>query len=235
MSDQLTVDTPVDDDSVDTSVEDGTQSDETAVDDASGQGSEKFVPAARFNGLQSKLQSTLTELSQEREAREALEARFADLESQLTPSLEQEEKHDIPMSETESSQVAALTEQVQALTAMLMEQQGQSVKESILAEFPEVAPFADLINADSAEGYREVAQTLSERIKAATGTDASASADDASSEEVAAPPVGGGGPGAVDDGTPDTDEKASEALSKGDFLGFLAAKREAAVGDGLTL
>lgn len=208
-----------------------------AVVDDSGSGESKVVPAERFNGLMSKFNKTNEELAAERESRMLLEARLQEFEALNNDN-------NWPK-ETDMADVSALQSQVELLTQMLAQQQVTGVKNEVLSEFPDIAPFIDLIEASDADSFRNLASTLNERVQIIKT--AGNAAGDTGGEDfgagvpngapVAPPavevPVFGGGSGAVtsSEGTPD---RIAEAIRNKDFGAFMRAKTEATASE-LTL
>lgn len=207
------------------SIEDSAPTENAAVDVDSGPTSQdKSVPADRFNGLMGRFNRTQNELS-------AAQARIAELEARLVAPPSQEPKES-PVADT--SQLEA---QVSALSEMLMQERLENARKSVLEKYPEAAPFADLITADTPAGMEQVAQAIAERAKAAglggtttTTTEPPASADlvppsgaDLEAPEAPPAPVVAGGT-TFDSGAP-TAEQVQDAIKRRDFAGFLAAKR----------
>jgi hypothetical protein len=123
--------------------------DATAVDEGSAGGaSTETVDAKRFNGLMSAHQRALEALASERDQRIALESRLQDKEQHQTVTTEDN---------------ATLTE-VQALRQELAAQRVATAKAQALAEFPDAAPFADLIVGNDAEQIRSVAAAIAQRM-----------------------------------------------------------------------
>lgn len=201
-----------------------------AVVDDSGSGESKVVPAERFNGLMSKFNKTNEELANARQNQAELEARLQEFEALNYDN-------NWPK-ETDMADVSALQSQVELLTQMLAQQQVTGVKNEVLSEYPDIAPFIDLIEASDADSFRNLASTLNERvqiIKSAGNAAGSAGGEDfgavVSNETPAAPPVVeapvfGGGSGVVSssEGTPN---RIAEAIRNKDFGAFMRAKTEA--------
>ena len=201
-----------------------------AVEDESGVGGAKQVPAERFNGLMSKFNKTNEELATERQYRLDLEARLQALEFT---------EYDMQVKEPQMADVSNLQNQVELLTQMLAQQQVANVRKDVLTEFPDIAPFVDLIEAPDPESFRSLAQTLNERVqvmKTASGGigDIQESLPDPVApvlEEQVVPqidaPVFGGGSGAMAP-APGTEDRVAEAIKNRDFGAFMRAKTEQA-------
>jgi len=209
--------------------------DGSPVVEASGQEGEKLIPAARFNGLMSKFNQTHDELARERQAREALEQRLQALETT---------QFNEPQAEVDVSDVAELQEQVSALSQLLMEERLEAAKAKALAEFPEAAAFADLIQASDPREYRAMAEEVANRIKgsvSAEGSDPTPPTPVTSSTPVEPPvnpdvPVGSGGPGLVPEAPAGTAEDAYQAALKNrDFHALIKAKEAMAASGSLVL
>lgn len=176
-----------------------------AVVEGSAETAPATVDAKRFNGLMSAHQTALDALKVERDARIALEARL------------QEENKPVP--ETDQNEVALLRRE-------LAEQRAESARAAALAKYPEAAPFADLIQGNTAAEVEGVAAAIAQRIKALNPT---APVDET---EVVVPVVEVPAPvvvpvitgGAIAPGEPSRHEELQEALKKGDWNGFWAAK-----------
>jgi hypothetical protein len=224
------------------SPENGSTVDEALVPDSavgtdSGTSEGKTVSAERFNGLMSKFNKTHEELDTERQYRMDLEARLHELEAKANENQPKDNK---------MTDVTNLENQVQVLTQMLAQQQIEGVKRSVLEEFPDVAPFVDLIEAGDAESFRSLAKTLNERVQvlkissgALDGTPDNSIIE--ATPEVAAvesnnaidAPVFGGGSGAMAP-SPDAQDRIAEAIRNKDFGAFMRAKTEATASE-LTL
>jgi len=130
--------------------------DSGAVESDSGEGLGKHVPAERFNGLMSKFNKTQGELDAERQYRLQLEERLNQIEAANI---------DINPKENTVTDVTNLQSQVEMLTNLLAKQQVESVRRDVLTEFPDIAPFVDLIEAPDPESFRSLASTLNERVQ----------------------------------------------------------------------
>lgn len=201
-----------------------------AVESDSGGGSDKQVPAERFNGLMSKFNKTQEELDAERQYRLQLEERLNQIEAASI---------DINPKENAVTDVTNLQSQVEMLTNMLARQQVESTRRDVLNEFPDIAPFVDLIEAPDPESFRSLAATLNERVqvlKVSNGaTDVTPNdiieAVDPVGAVSAAPevevPVFGGGSGAMAPAEGSQD-RIAEAIKNRDFGAFMRAKTEQA-------
>ena len=201
-----------------------------AVVDDSGSGENKIVPAERFNGLMSKFNKTNEELAIERQYRMELESRLQEFEA---------DNDDARFEETSMTDVGNLQSQVELLTQMLSQQQVNSTRKDILTEFPDIAPFVDLIEAPDPESFRGVAQTLNERVQVIKAAGNGGGVETPVQEFVAesapiaetavAPqpdaPVFGGGSGALAPASGSGD-RVAEAIRNRDFGAFMRAKTE---------
>lgn len=200
------------------------------VDTGSGSGHEEYVSKDRFNGLMSSFNKAQSELQAALSRVEALES---DLNSR---NAEPQEKQSL-------SDTSTLEQQVAQLSQMLMAERLENAKAKVLAEFPEAAPFADLIVANTPDDLRDMAQAIAERAKKAGLASVPASEGDKAESSAAAPeapaaaaapaavpeapeaPILGGGP-AADAGAPTgAADSVAEAIKNKDFLGFLRAQR----------
>lgn len=208
------------------SVEEPTPESGGAVAEESVGSGEGTVPAARFNGLMSKFNQTQSELEQMR-------AQFAELEARLDGS-EPTQENTPPVSDN-----SALEAQVNELRQLLIQERIESARDKALAEYPEAAPFADLIVADTPDDVREMARLIAERAKAANpapqpvteaGAEVPAEEPPAPTGEVAAetppaePPVAGGGAAFSTEAS--AESRVTEAIQKGSFSDFINAKWE---------
>ena len=231
MSDLLAETAPVEVDAA--TISDGSApSAETAVEEVSGVGEEqpKVVPAERFNGLMSKFNQTNQELAQEREHREALEARLLALE---------ERRFDPPPSPQEDitnvSELEDLKSQVDTLTALLLEERQEKYREQVLAEHPEVAPFADLISdGGGPDAFKANVEAIAERLSGITapteGADPEPTTGLTSSDPV--PPVTGAGTSQVPSDNPVTiEDRMEQAIQAKSWADFMQAAHDRAVGD----
>lgn len=204
------------------SVEDQAPASTDAVaEDSVGNGG-NVVPADRFNGLMGRFNRTQNEL-------EAARAQIAELEARLSGS-EPTQENKPPVSDN-----SALEAQVQQLQQMLLEERMESARDKALKEFPEAAPFADLIVADTPADVREMARLIAERAKAASpGTppptqaveaeEVPASAEAVPEAPVVEPPVAGGG--AAFSSEASAEDRVGTAIQKGSFSDFINAKWE---------
>lgn len=243
MSKTLPEDAHVEPESAVTSVEDPApvSEDEVAEDSVGSDG--KVIPVDRFNGLMSKFNQTQSEL-------EATRTRLAELEARLT-SNEQRQEEPPPVSDTENSTLQA---QVETLTQMLVQERMEGARRQALEEYPEAAPFADLIVADTPDDVREMARLIAERARTANPaststeeggeeetetsdtTEATGSETGAATEGSEEPPVAGGG--AAFSSEASAEDRINDAVQKGSFADFINAKWEKQLvggGDGLTL
>lgn len=208
------------------SVEDPAPAPETAVatESAPGEDNEKVVPAARFNGLMGKFNQTKNALDE-------ANRRIAELEAASVPAREET---------SNVSDTSALEQQVAALQQMLMQEQVDKARKAAIEEYPEAAPFADLIIADTPEAVKDMARVLAERVKQAGGStppaeESAPAATEQPTEPIqglgaeqppAAPPAAPVVPGGTTAGGtagPTPDEAVQDALSRKDFSGFLQA------------
>lgn len=199
-----------------------------AVESDSGEGLGKHVPAERFNGLMSKFNKTQGELDAERQYRLQLEDRLNQFEAANI---------DITPKENTVAEVTDLQTQVEALTQMLARQQVESVRRDVLTEFPDIAPFVDLIEAPDPESFRSLASTLNERVQVLKISDGATGvtpndiieAVDAAGVVSSAPevdiPIFGGGSGSMAPAEGSQD-RISEAIKNRDFGAFMRAKTE---------
>lgn len=203
-----------------TSVEEQAPEQVGAVDEGSAQ--EGTVPAARFNGLMSRL-------NQEIAARKSLEAELVSLRSQP------QEK---PVTVSDDPSVQAT---INALREELLEEKIERAREKALKDFPEISAFADLIVGNNPREVREVAQDLSNRLKQAgfvsapattttetqetTEVPAPATVQAAQEAPVPEPPVAGGATTVVGDVS--ADERVTDAKKRRSFKDYLDAKWEA--------
>lgn len=225
MSEPLTETAP---DSEFAAFEDAPGAFEAAVED-SGSGGGKTVPAERFNGLMSKFNKTNEQLAYERQQRMDLESRLERLELN---------EYDFMPKEPDMPDVTNLQQQVEILTQMLAQQQVDSVRREVLTEYPDIAPFVDLIEAPNAESFKELAKTLNERVQVlkvvgdgqgespetVIVSEAEAAVADAGAPE-AEVPVFGGGSGAMSP-APSSEDRIADAIRNKDFGAFMRAKTE---------
>ena len=141
MSDDTTVVAPETDSAVpDLSL--GAPGDGTAVD------TESAELRKRFNGLMAKHQSALDALVQEREQRIQAEARLQEGQN------------------TVSDQDNATLSEVQALRAELQESRLAAAREAALRQYPDAAPFADMIAGKNPTEVLAVTRAFAERAAA---------------------------------------------------------------------
>lgn len=203
----------------------------TVAEDSVGSGeSERVVPVDRFNGLMSKFNQTQSALEQ-------ASSRIAELEARLNSS---EPKQEETPAVSDDSALAARVEQLQN---MLLEERLESAREKALRDYPEAAPFGDLIVADTPADVREMARLIAERAKAATTaatpaaeageTEASSSEGEGAPAAAEAPaaeaptpeaPVAGGGAAFSSETT--ADDRISSAIKSRNFGDFINAKLE---------
>lgn len=201
------------------SVEDvSAQTQPTAVVEASGV-PEGYIEKDRFNGLMSKFHQMQNE-------RDALAAEVEAIRTQLSTRPEPEAPENM-------SELAELQGQVEALTSLLMSKQVEEEKAKVLAEFPEAAPFSDLIVANTPDEYRRMAEEIANRAKGIAPATASEpvveSETTTETPTTDEPPVLSGAP-ATGLSTPvGADDEATEALRKGDFQSYFKAKKRASV------
>ena len=185
------------------------------VDAGSGDG--RFVPVERFNGLMSSFNRAQTQVS-------ALERQLSELRSELNTKPAQEEPKQV------SDEIST---RLQRLEELLVEERMKNVRHSVLDDYPEVKPFADLIVADTEEDLRQMAKLLSERVKglvpAPTNTEVTEPEPTTQVTEPAVPaveepPVVGGGTAYV--GGAAVEDKVTDAIRRRSFKDFLAARWE---------
>lgn len=231
MSDLLAETAPVEVDAA--TISDGSApSAETAVEEVSGVGEEqpKVVPAERFNGLMSKFNQTNQELAQEREHREALEARLLALE---------ERRFDPPPSPQEDitnvSELEDLKSQVDTLTALLLEERQEKYREQVLAEHPEVAPFADLISdGGGPDAFKANVEAIAERLSGITAPTEGADPEPTNVVDSTTPPppvTGAGSPVAPSESPVTVESRIEAAIEAKDWAAFMQAAHDRAVSD----
>lgn len=220
MSELLTDPAPVVD-GADTGVPDmSAQVPPPAVGEASGD-PEGYVPKERFNGLMATYQRTEAELKSQLAEHQAT---ISSLTEQLSNRPEPEAAPSMS-----DSQIEELQGQVAALTQMLVQQNLENTKASVLAEFPEAAPFADLIVANDPDDYRRMAQEIANRAKGIAPAAPPAEGEQQVTEPtspVTEPPIVGGPPPESISSPAGAEDKVAEAIRNGDFQALLAAKRE---------
>lgn len=235
MSTTLPEDAPTNDQAAPSVEEPAPEVDGAVAEDSVGSGEEpKTVPAERFNGLMSKFNQTQSELEATRQSLAELEAR---LDAQQTSEGEQSE-----VSDTDTSSLEA---RVNELSQMLIQERLESARSQALNDYPEAAPFADLIVADTPDDVREMARLIAERAKTATpGTTTTEDTEETplssegeattepegevttegEGEAVTEPPVAGGGAAFSTEAS--TDDRVVDAIQKGSFADFVNAKWE---------
>lgn len=208
MSEALSPEAP-ETDSVAPSVEATAPEDGTAVADGSaGEAETKMVEADRFNGLMSSHQRALADLAAER-------ARVAELEARIT-------------SQEENPEVAdeAILARLDQMEERAQRAEREAALSRALAQYPDAAPFADLIVAQDAADIESVAAAIAERaatLKApAEVTEPVVDGEPVVTEPVVEAPVIGGGHQAP--GEPSTNEALSAALEAGDWNAYWKAK-----------
>ena len=224
MSELLAETAPLEDSAVMASDDSG------AVESDSGEGLGKHVPAERFNGLMSKFNKTQGELDAERQYRLQLEERLNQIEAANI---------DINPKENTVTDVTNLQSQVEMLTNLLAKQQVESVRRDVLTEFPDIAPFVDLIEAPDPESFRSLASTLNERVQVLKISDGATPVVPSDIIETVDPvgsvsaepeidvPVFGGGSGAMAPAE-GSEDRIAEAIRNRDFGAFMRAKTEQA-------
>lgn len=186
---------------------------------------EGFIEKARFDGLMGRLQREINTTAQMQAELEALRSA----------------REEAPVSDP------ALAQEVQALRSLLLEERAENARKDVLAKYPELTGFADLLIADTPEEMRALAEDFSTRLKQATGSvappaaaeetpqvsppaseapaaDAGASAP--VTEAPAAPVVGGG---STFSGEAAVEDRVQEAVKNKDFSSFFRAVEERAV------
>lgn len=202
-----------------------------------------FIPEDRFNGLMSSFNQAQAEAQARANENAQLTERLTQLEQQLA-SNQTKEPEDMADA---NPQVEALTQQIEALTALVQQQAaaGQEAQmEQVWNEFEVAKPFKDLFVANDAEELRGVVSVFAERLQpllagaapaapAAGGEPSSAGvgATGTPSSPVDAAPSGGGGVGAPPSGGGDGKAQLKEAIAKRDVTAYLAAKALDAFGD----
>lgn len=238
MSEPLTGDAPVVDDAVS-----GFEAPEVpaAVEASSGSGDGKTIPVERFNGLMSTFNKAQAELERVKRERLDLEDRLREFEARINDT---DDDREDPVANDE---VARLNEQVQMLTNMLVSKEVQGAKESLVKEFPDIAPFADLIDGNDPAAMRALAEQLNERVQVFKAVNGEPPATPSSEEAPPAapeaqeqpptqePPVFGGGSGQVPPGGSDIQDRINEAIKNRDLGAFMQAKTEQALQPELTL
>lgn len=206
----------------------------SAVAEESVGSGEPVVPADRFNGLMSKFNQTQSAL-------EAANTRLAELEARLNGS-EQQQEFTPPVSDN-----SALEAQVNELRQLLVEERIETARAQALKDYPEAAPFADLIVADTPNDVREMARLIAERAKTVAPSPSPVTEAEGGEQEtppaveattqtpVVEAPVAGGG--AAFSGEASAEDRVVTAIQKGSFSDFLNAKWEAraVAGDGMNL
>ena len=201
-----------------------------AVADGSAPGDS--VPKARFDGLMGRLQKEINETSSIEVERDRLAAEVESLRS--TTSRENEDL----------SEIAELKEQVAVLANLLTTREAKSARDTVLAEFPELAPIADLLVGDDPDELREVANRLKPLIATQAPVEETEPVDaegnpvtpavPAEPVVPATPAVPVTGGGVAFEGASAIEDRVSDAVKKKDFAGFLKAARERAT-QGLVL
>lgn len=199
---------------------DGAPAEGVTVDSGSA-GQADTVPAERFNGLMAAFQKQKDEDA----------AKIAAYEAELASRNKQETEEPVV---TDTTGVAELTAEVNRLTQLV---QGLAVKDdfkaardTVATEYPEVAPFADLVVGETPEEILDVARTIAERIRlAGDGAVPAPAADDpapagdpapAAGNEPSAPVTPGA---AVADGTDTLEAAKQTALESGDWFAYAKA------------
>lgn len=205
------------------SVEDPAPVSGSAVAEDSVGSGEAVVPADRFNGLMSKFNQTQSELNQTR-------AQLAELEARLNGS-EQQQEYTPPVSDN-----SALEAQVNELRELLVQERIENARAQALKDYPEAAPFADLIVADTPNDVREMARLIAERAKTANPSPTPVTEAEGGEQEPAPvaeattpapseePPVAGGG--AAFSSEASAEDRVVTAIQKGSFSDFINAKWE---------
>lgn len=217
MSESLTDAAPVEDTAA-TSVEDSAPVVQSEVDAGSG---DRSVPVERFNGL-------MSSFNREKARVADLERQLSELRSELNTKPDQEKPVQVPENDDIRTELASLRE-------LLVEERMKNIRRSVLDEYPDAKPFADLIVADTEDDLRQMAKLISERLKGNSTetttpeatevpTEAAATETAEAVEEVQEPPVTGGG--SLYDGNVVPSERVADAIRKRNFKDFLAAKWE---------
>jgi hypothetical protein len=207
---------------------------------------EGVVPAERFNGLMSSFNRTQAQLAEREAELQALRAQLA----QPPVNEPQENQPVTAATEAPTAEVAELRAQLAEVQGQLAqvsqhfaEQNRDRMFQTLVQEFPEVAPFADLIVADTPDQARALAQEISERVQQVKGQTQSSTTEPASepaaqeqnpAPQAQAAPTGAGGVAFASE-APATSR--AEAIKAGDFAAWMkAAAQEAIAGeDGLVL
>lgn len=181
-----------------------------------------YIEKARFDGLMGRL-------NREVNTRKQLEDELNSLRNAAP-----EEEKPQPVSDSTND---TLVQRVEFLTQQLLAQQVAAAKAEVFKEFPEAAAFAEVIQADSPEGLREMAQYISEKVRGVQATPAGEQpAPEAATEPNESPapqqsalqtaPVVGGA--ASFSGEDSLAGRVQEAIKNKDWFGALQAKRELA-------
>lgn len=207
------------------------------VEDGSVQEAETSVSVDRFNGLMSSMNKEKERADQLAAKLEALEsASSAPEENQLGPdSQEITEVSDTapdPRIDALTEQVSQLTEMLQGVAGTVGETRQRTIQEEVFADFPTAEPFADLIQAEDADSYRQMAEEISNRIATVTGDGVSEEAPGGEAPQTPAPaaaahpleaPATGGGPPVTE--PQEATDKRVEAVKAGswdDYFGSIA-------------
>lgn len=218
MSDPLTEASPSTEDDT-TSVEDAGSDSSEAVANVSGQDGEKTIPVSRFNGLMATYNKYKSQAEQQ----------LAELEAQLaaakTATLTNQPQ------ETTSVSDSDLAAKIDWLIQREARRESEARKAEVLANFPEISPFADLIVADDPDQYESIAKQLSDRVKSLQPVteQAAESAEETGSLPAAKPeaPVIGRGTGGAPQGADVERTAVAEAIKARDLAGFIQAKLSA--------
>lgn len=213
MSDTLTDAAPANDTAA-PSVEDVAPGVTSEVD--AGSGSDRVVPVERFNGLMSSFNKLQSEKA-------VLERQLSELRSGLNTKPE-EEKPVVPDNDDIRNELSQLRE-------LLLEERMKNVRRSVLDEYPDAKPFADLIVADTEEDLRQMAKLISDRVKGVSPTPQVEVPVEPTATETVEPepvqpeaPVVGGG--AAYDGESVVEDRVADAIRRRSFSDFLAARFE---------
>lgn len=180
--------------------------------------SDGVVPKERFNGLQSRYQSDKSAWDAERRAYEAEIERL------------HRSQEDDGMTETNPE----VLEEVRQLRQELVNERLGRVRAEILSEFPEVAPFADLIVGRDADEIRSVAADLAGRVKqlapAEAGTPPAAEpTGDAPAPAADAPPTAPSfAPPTSANDEVSVDDRVADAVERRSWTDYLAAAADRA-------
>jgi hypothetical protein len=136
------------------------------------------------------------------------------------------ERAKLPPEQRIAAEESDLKTQMEQLQAQLAVVELERAKESILSQYPKLAPFADLIYAESGEEMLELAKDLNARLEGlgATGTTPATPAEPATPAAPAAPVSPGSPAFQGPDGSDLLENAREKARSTGDWAEYLQAK-----------